>query len=131
MRLVSVYDVPDAVRVLYELLKERPKYAAISHKAMPSYAEHCAFVYSRPYQFWALIDVSGEYVGAVYLSRQREVGIFIFRAHGGKDYGEQAVRALMQMFPGPVLANVAPLNAPSHAMFQRMGGKLIQWTYEL
>lgn len=131
MNLVPVSSHPMACQILYDLLKERPKYANISHKAMPTWAEHCAFVASNPYEFWGLIEIDGQFVGSIYLTHQREVGIFIFRAHANKGYAEEAVRLLMQKYPGPVLANVAPENAPSHAMFQRMGGRLIQWTYEI
>ncbi len=36
---------------LYDLLFERPSYANISHKEMPTYDAHCAFIKSKPYRF--------------------------------------------------------------------------------
>ena len=55
MKLIDVYASPEAARVLYELLAERNPEQNISHKAMPSFDEHCAFVASKPYQAWYLI----------------------------------------------------------------------------
>lgn len=137
MRLVNVYPGPQshivdaqAAFVLYELLRERPAYACISHKQMPTWAEHLAFIRSRPYEAWYVIE-DGEPVGGIYLTRAREVGIGILAAHQGKGYATRALKALMALHPSRLLANVAPGNAPSHALFRGMGGRVIQHTYEL
>lgn len=131
MKLVPVSDHPSACHLLYDLLKERRPWQSISHKRMPSWAEHCAFIASDPYEAWYLLEADAQFVGSIYLTRQREVGIFIFNQHQGKGHAEEAVWQVMQRHPGRVLANVAPENAPSHALFQRLGGKMLQVTYEL
>jgi RimJ/RimL family protein N-acetyltransferase len=131
MKLVSVYDVPDSVEILYELLRERRPEESISHKRMPTFECHKAFVEKRPYFGWCLIEVNGEYVGATYLSKEREIGIWIFAAYRGQGYGKQAVQEMMKRFPGEFKANINPQNDRSINMFKSMGFKHIQNTYEL
>jgi RimJ/RimL family protein N-acetyltransferase len=141
MRLISAYSHPDALRRLYDLLAERKPEQSISHKRMPSWEEHVAFVESRPYEAWYLIDVVTENVddvaliteiaGAVYLSRQREIGIGIFERFRGNGYASHAVRSLMTRHPGRFLANINPANEPSIKLFRSLGfGGPIQITLE-
>lgn len=136
IELVSVYNDPAAYGLLHDLLAERSPEESISHKKMPSYFEHIQFVDSKPYKAWYLvIEESEGYVGAVYLSRQNEIGVGIFKAHRGKGYGEAAVKELMRRCPLPegerYLANVNPDNDVSRAMFEKLGAKVIQYTYEV
>lgn len=117
---------------LYSLLQERPAEANISHRQMPSWEDHCAFVRSSPYYVWCLIMDKGERVGSIYLTHQFEIGIHIAKAHQGRGYATAAVKELMSRFPGRrFLANVAPGNEPSHQLWRKLGGKVIQHTYEL
>ena len=122
MNLIDVYTVSNAVRLLYELLSEREPGQSISHKRMPTMAEHLSFVMSKPYREWFLIEVDGAYVGAVYLSKQNEVGIGIFRKHRGNGYGKQAVAMLMDRHKGErLIANINPTNIPSLNLFKSLG----------
>ena len=131
IKLVDVYAVPDPLHFLYGLLLERPKEANISHKSMPSFQDHVRFVDSIPYSAWYLIVTNkGERVGAIYLSKQNEVGIAIGEQHRGKGYGALALEMLRKLHPGRLLANVAPGNYASHEFFKAMGWKVIQYTYE-
>jgi RimJ/RimL family protein N-acetyltransferase len=129
-RLLDVYAHQDAIEILYRLLSERPVEANISHKSMPSLDEHRSFVYSEPYIAWYIIE-DAEPVGSIYLSKQREVGIFIFAKHQGKGYGREAVGILRRLHPGRIIANVAPGNHRSILFFKRMGARHIQNSYEL
>jgi RimJ/RimL family protein N-acetyltransferase len=131
MRLVSVYDVPDAEDILYVLLEQRTPEQSISHRKMPTLPEHRAFIKSKPYLAWYLIEEGAQYVGATYLSQQREIGIFIFNAHQGRGLGRRAVEMLMRGHPGEFLANVNPNNANSRRFWEKLGGRLIQVTYRL
>ena len=144
MILVPVAKEKRAVQVLYDLLKERTPEQSISHARMPTMEEHAAFVRSSPYAAWYLIEVlpisyeaavfgrqKPTCVGATYLTKQREVGIFIFRAHQGKGYAREAIALLREKHPGRLLANVNPDNEASNLLFKRMGGKVIQVTYAL
>lgn len=130
MKLVDVYETPGAYDVLWQLLAEREPHQSISHKAMPSAKEHHAFVESRPYLRWYLIDC-GETVGAIYLSWQREVGIGILKKYRGHNYALNALRLLIQQHPGRFLANIAPANSDSIKLFTGLGFKQIQSTYAM
>lgn len=136
MILVPIQQEPNAVRILYDLLLERPPEAAISHKRMPTFEEHAAFVRGHPYEAWYLLVSDNQpapehYVGSIYLTKQREVGIFIFKCCHGLGYGRRAIALLREAHPGRLLANVAPGNAASHEFFKKLGATLIQSTYEL
>lgn len=122
MTLVDVYPVNLAVaHMLYRLMEERPAYANISHKRLPTWDEHMEFILSYPYAHWYAINVDGSWVGGIYLTHQREIGIFIRRQHQGKGYAKQAIRMLMEMHPGKFLANIAPGNDRSKALFRALG----------
>lgn len=131
MNLVSVYDREEAAGILYDLLSERDiEKVGISHKRMPSYEEHIAFIRSEPYQAWYLIEDAG-YVGSIYLTRQREVGLFIFIEQQGKGYGRLAIELLRAKHPGKLLANINPANCRSIRFFETLGFEHIQNTYAL
>jgi RimJ/RimL family protein N-acetyltransferase len=84
---------------------------------------------SLPYKAWYIVFCEDQPVGATYLTYQNEIGIFISKAHQGNCYGKMAVRLLMQVHPEKqYLANIAPGNARSIAMFENMGFDLIQLT---
>ncbi len=120
------------MRILYQLLEERTPEQSISHKSMPTWEEHRAFVGSRPYAHWYLAYVANVgIVGSIYLTHQREIGVSILRAHQRKGYGLAAVRELMRLHPGRFLANVNPENAASRKLWEGIGGKLLQVTYEI
>lgn len=132
MLLESVYNDQNYVKVLYDLLKERTPEQSISHKKMPTFQEHEKFVDSIPYRGWFIIK--NEYnipVGSIYLTHQREIGVFIFREWQGRGFGKEAVQKLMEMFPGKFLWNVNPNNPQSTRLVEKLSGKLIQWTYEI
>lgn len=131
LRLAGSGITKEACQTLYELLSERDDTINISHREMPSYASHVAFVKSQPYMAWYLMQVDGEIVGSIYLSKQREVGLFVFRKHEGKGYGKEALAMLQKYWPGKLLANVNPKNERSIEFFKGQGFKLIQATYAL
>src|SRR5580692_8542980 len=108
LKLVDVYteiaETRVATKFLYELLKEREPSQNISHREMPSYEEHIRFVDSYPYREWFVIfdewgNVEMGPIGAIYLSKQNEIGIFIAKEYQGKGYGKQAISSLMGMHP--------------------------------
>ena len=131
--LTSVYREPGAATILYHLLQERTPEMSISHKAMPTIMEHAKFMASIPYQGWYIVraNYAPAPVGAIYLTRAREVGIFIFKAHQGKGYAHAALAELRKLHPGRMLANISPENARSIKFFEKHGARLIQYTYEL
>jgi len=131
IELVPVYREKAACKFLYDAMKERTPDQSISHKKMPTMDEHAAFFYSKPYTAWYLLKVDDEYVGSIYLTDNREIGIFILNKHQGKGYGSQAVSEIMSKWPGPIYANINPRNEASIAFFEKLGAKHIQNTFLL
>ena len=136
MNLVSVYQHPDADRILYELLKERDGADGIniSHNGKtPAWREHLKFVRSKPYRVWFLIlTETQEVAGAIYLSKRDEIGVHLFKAFQGRGIGPEAIRELMRRTPRRrFYANVNPANDRSKAMFERLGFRHVQETFEL
>lgn len=122
MRLVDAYtDLQRAIPALYKLLAEREPHESISHRKMPTYREHEDFVCSVPYAEWYLVLEGDEIAGAVYLTKAREIGIGIFKAHRRKGLAREAIEAMMKAFPGPVLANINPANEASLRLFFSLG----------
>jgi RimJ/RimL family protein N-acetyltransferase len=160
IRLVDVYDPtgPGGIRAgalewLYELIQEREPEVNISHRDMPTFEQHRQFVTRRPYRFWYLIEYSPDtpelviagyvapiFAGYVSATHDNEIGIVLrgeFRGHG---LGPDAVRMLIEKHrPNPAepsvrngnwLANVAPANERSRRMFEGLGFRKIQETFE-
>lgn len=143
--LVPVEEWGDhGVEFLYELLITRPPEANISHKAVPEFSDHAAFVASKPYAGWWLIvanEIKGEGaisrasffnvpVGACYITKMGEIGIQISRAHQRKGYARTALNTLIEMHKGQrLLANIAPGNEASQRLFAGFGFEHIQNTY--
>jgi len=140
MEIVLRNVTTDDLYFLYEMLKERPAIASISHKVVPTFEEHCLFVNSRPYKKWYIIwhvrsdegTPSGMVpVGNIYLTDRYEIGIFVRPEWQGCGIGTMAIRMLMAEDPGArYLANIATGNAKSKNLFCTvLGFRLIQETY--
>ena len=137
MKLIPIEDRSDAAHILWDLLAQRSPEQNISHKEMPSWDDHVSFVRNHPYAFWALIETASGIVGAIYLSKPggpsvpgNEIGIDIFSWAQGQGHGTEAVKLLMEMH-GPLrfIANTAPGNEASQALFKSLGFRLVQFTY--
>lgn len=152
IRLLDVYKDdgsprPLAVSFLFDLIAQRMTEPEVNISAtMPSLQAHKEFVSRRPYHCWYLIeevlDETDRLVGYVSATHRNEVGIVLLKAHRGKGFGGEAVKMLMEKHPplpaipserrGRYIANVAPLNEHSKHLFEKkLGGRLIQITYEL
>lgn len=118
------------VHFLYDLLAERTPEQSISHKMMPTWEEHERFTCSAPYLAWYVIEDVGYLRGAIYLSKQREIGVGILRKHQRKGYARAAVLELMRLHPGRFLANVNPKNEASRKLWESLGFNLLQVTYQ-
>lgn len=129
MMLAPVTSTGLDYQQLYKLLAERTPQQSISHKSMPRWEEHCAFVDSKPYLAWYMVCDRNAVMGAVYLSKQREIGVSIFQAYQRQGYGKAAVQELMRLHPGRFLANINPDNVDSVAFFEKLGFRALQVTY--
>ena len=132
IRLASVYKTRFAEDILYRLLEERTPEQSIRHKRMPTKHEHHDFVESAPYRAWYLAMTNADIpVGMVYLTKQNEIGLFVFNAHQGRGYGPQIYAEMRKRWNGRMLANINPANTRSIRFFEKMGARLIQQTYEI
>ena len=143
MKFVDVHKCPVAIDVLWDLLVERSEendpYVNISHSKLPTYDQHVAFVRSKPYAVWHLLDVDGAWIGYVNMTTLNEVGVWLFRKYRGKGYGKKALAKFMETTKplpavpsersGKYLANINPKNARSIHLFEKLGFKLMQHTY--
>lgn len=131
MKLINVYGYNDPCWPLWNLLNERTAEQSISHKAMPTWENHEKFIRSMPYFAWYFVTLDGIVLGACYLTRQREIGIGIFKEHQNRGYAQQAIAEMMRLHPGEFLANINPKNEPSIKLFAKFGFVHIQNTYRL
>ena len=117
---------------LFELLKQRDHHTNISHKKMPTFAEHQKFVKSKPYSKWYIILRLKERIGSIYLSKNDEIGIFISKDFQGTNIGKTVLAEIIKRNPRKhYLANVNPKNKKSIKFFKNNKFKLIQCTFEL
>lgn len=131
LKLVDVYKLKDAEAWLYALLGCRDPLVNISHRTMPTFAQHRRFVRSRPYAFWYVIVAGSKNAGAIYLTRNNEIGVHLGKNFQGFGIGPRAILTLMRKHPRKrFLANIAPLNMRSSSVFGQLGFKHIQNTYE-
>lgn len=143
-RLVKVAHVAAAAQVLWELMLEVEPHQAISHREMPPWEEHIAFVGKFPYRSWYLIEADGVFVGHISFSRSNEIGIRLFRAHQRKGHGTWAIKELIRLWTKDVakskrasvrraafLANINPANEASLKLFASLGFKHVQNTLAL
>ncbi len=143
IRLRSVYETKLASIYLYRLLEQRQPNESISHTEMPSTLAHQQFVRSKPYRAWFIIETmeNPEWVGAILLTQNNEIGISIDTEHRRKGYARAAIERLLRDYeplpadaskrPGYFVANIAPTNPASIALFTGLGAVHIQNTYRL
>ena len=129
---ISIRIVNKDYSFLYNLLKERNPQTNISHKKMPSYAQHVKFVNSHPYAKWYIIEKGGEGVGSVYLSKQNEIGIFLKKKFQNQAIGNTVLDLIIKKNPRKrYLANINPKNKKSISFFKKNKFRLIQYTFKL
>ena len=117
---------------LYELLKNKDPNSNISHKKMPSYAEHIEFVMSEPYTNWYIIECDKKNVGAIYLSKQDEIGISINNDYEYDQIAKTALKSLMKLNPRKrYLANVGPNDVRSQEFLLKNGFTGLEHIYEM
>jgi RimJ/RimL family protein N-acetyltransferase len=131
MKLQSLYTAPDLWWLPYRLLQEREPWQNISHETVPTWDDHCSFIKSRPYVAWDWFNDGCSPAGCIYLTSRKEIGIGVLKAHRGQGLAKAAIRELMARYPGKYLANIAPGNLASKALFESMGFVHIQETYRL
>jgi len=116
---------------LFEMLKERKLEVNISHHFMPTWKEHCEFIQSQPYQKWYIVENHGIPVGNCYLTYDLEIGVFVLKKYSKQGIASKMIDYIMTNSPGyNYLANINPKNESSIKLFEKMGFKHIQNTYQ-
>ena len=122
--------VENDAQLLYELLKERTPAQSISHKKMPTFFEHLKYMKTKPYKAWWII-FDKEPMGAAYLTKLNEIGIFLFKKHWKQGYGKRVIKMIIDQRPEKrFLSIINPYNKRSIAIFQTLGFKKIKVTLE-
>ncbi len=123
IHLVDVYSIDGngAIRFLYDLLAERKVSESISHKRHPTYVDHAQFVKSRPYLGWYIIQDDDELIGSCYITKYREVGIWLMPSAKGKGAGKAAMKQLLAKHPGRVFTNTSIHNPSAFAFYEKCG----------
>lgn len=123
---------------LYDLLKSRDPAANISHRSIPPFYMHLAFIQSEPYEAWYIAELDGEKIASVYLTKPGpgmygdEIGLFLVKGRRGQGLGTRILNLLMAEHPRKrYLANIAPSNNAGRSFFVGQGFRHIQNTYEL
>ena len=107
--------------VLFQLLGERLPSESISHKVLPTWDQHVSFVRAKPYLAWYIFRHKREYAGATYLTKGRQVGVSVLKAHRRQGLARQALASILKLHPGRCLANINPANEASIALFRSLG----------
>ena len=98
---------------------------------MPSFDEHVRFVNSKPYSKWYVIYHQRKKIGAIYLSKQNEIGIHLMREYEKKSIYLESIKKLIVENPrNRYLAKISPQNKNYIRIFKDLGFNLIQHTYE-
>ena len=117
---------------LYDLLKNKDPNANISHKKMPSYDEHVEFVMSKPYTNWYIIEYDKKNVGAIYLSKQDEIGISVNNDYEYDQIAKHALKLLMKLNQRKrYLANTSPKDVRSQEFLLKNGFTGLEYVYEM
>ena len=117
---------------LYDLLKNKDPNANISHKKMPSYDEHVKFVMSKPYTNWYIIEYDKKNVGAIYLSKQDEIGISVNNDYEYDHIVKPALKLLMKLNQRKrYLANTSPKDVRSQEFLLKNGFTGLEYVYEM
>ena len=117
---------------LYDLLKNKDTNANISHKKMPSYDEHVKFVMSKPYTNWYIIEYDKKNVGAIYLSKQDEIGISVNNDYEYDHIVKPALKLLMKLNQRKrYLANTSPKDVRSQEFLLKNGFTGLEYVYEM
>ena len=127
LELVNENDI----MFLYKLLEKRNPDLNISHKQMPTLDEHKKFVLSKPYTNWYIIKKNNDKIGAIYLSKNDEIGISILENFEFYEIAKESFKIIMELNPRKrYLANVSPKNKNSQEFLERNGFMGLEYVYE-
>ena len=98
---------------------------------MPTYEEHIKFVRSQPYSKWYIIEIDGERVGSIYLTRQNEIGVHLFKMYEDEQRYQNIIKKLIaESTETRFFINISPRNELYINFAKKLGFNLKQYTYE-
>lgn len=130
--LESAYEAADGEPQLWRLHCERAReddpFMARSARGRLTRAEHKRIVKSKPHHRWFLIRHGRACAGAILISKQNEIGIYLFQRHRSQGLGALALRELLTweapiegVNGGEFRALIHPQNFRSAKLFERAG----------
>lgn len=134
LRAVDVDSLAD-LSFLYSILSRRlaEPWSNISHRELPDYDVHCEFVRQKPYLAHYVVTDHRLLIGAAYLTKLHEIGIWIAPEYRREGVGAWVLHTLMRLHRGDVedfVANINPQNEASKLFFARNGFRLAAATPE-
>ena len=135
--LIKVCPTEKHLKFLFELLKTRSRKNSISHRTLPTFKQHKAFVQARPYRYWFIIEVSGLFSGATYITKTNSVAIHLIN-NNKKIYEEVLsfiIKNIEPLKPLPSIrgkdytVNLSTKNNIYSKVIISLGGKKVQDTY--
>lgn len=120
---------PDDYYHLYEILKERDPAINISHRELPTYEQHCEFWRKKPYMWSQAIVSMDDFIGYVYLTDRKELGVHIKKEFQQKGIGTEVIKKVLKKFTGDILINIAPSNSVALKIASKLNFEKIQFTF--
>jgi hypothetical protein len=128
LRLINSLDY----MFLYKILKKRDLITNISHRKMPTYAEHIKFIKSKPYSKWYIAELGQAKIGSVYLTKDNEIGIQIKNEYLTNKLLQAIYDEIKSLHPKHrYYVNIAPKNSKLINFFKKNGFTLRQVTYAI
>lgn len=119
-------------KFLFRILSERNPNSNISHRKMPSYKEHLAFIRSKPYPYWYVIEIGRSKIGSIYLTTDNEIGIHLKKNFCQTRTLQDIFNILKLLQPrNRYYVNISPKNTKLTNFFKNNGFTLRQVTYAI
>lgn len=135
--LEKIVNSSNQVNILFDLLNQRTH--SISHRKMPSFAEHQKFVKSSPYRAWYLVFFKTKCIGSFYIQDDNSIGLNINELNVQKlNFCINFIKANYHPFPekkskipGYFYLNAPFLDKNYLSLLQKLNLKPIQTSFRL
>ena len=136
INLIEVSEKNEHIEFLYGLLKMKDY--SISHKKMPSRAEHELFMKSNPYRAWYIIEQDKVFLGSIYLL-ENNIGITLRKSDPAvlkasiNEFleGHFPLEPIPSIRPSNFTFNVNPCNKELIKVLKSLGASKVQESYSL
>ena len=124
-------NLPKKIDFLYNIMKLKldEPHINISHLEVPTIPNHIRFIQSRPYRYWFIISINKKYIGSVYITKSKEIGLYIMPKYRTVALETIIINKMIEL--GGKYMNVNPKNEERIKTIKKINFKLIQYTYKL